>query len=129
MKFSEVTAETWTEHQMYFDTCILPFSGLVGTERPFEATKKLADLQKTLDILEKLYRGRIVIYPACHYLSNGEMDEVVGQLKKSFKYVVGATSSLMPILQMGALDGLIQTTDEVRIKAQIEQLWQSNSQI
>lgn len=127
MKFSELSAETWAEQQTYFDTCIVPFSGLDGSERPFEATKKLADLQKTLDILERLYRGRIVIYPACHYLNGIDVEEIVGKLKQNFKFVLGATSSALPILQLAAIDAVVQTTDEVRIKTQIEQLWQTKS--
>jgi 23S rRNA (pseudouridine1915-N3)-methyltransferase len=127
MKFSELSAETWEQQHTYFDTCILPLSGLDGSEHPFEATKKLADLQKTLDIIEKLYRGRIVIYPACHYMTNLNFDELVGQVKQTFKFVVAATSSLMPIIHVDALDAIIQTTDDVRIKSEIEQLWQSKS--
>jgi hypothetical protein len=127
MKFSELTAETWNEQQSYFDTCILPLSGLQGSESPIEVTKKLTDLQRTLDILERIYRGRIVIYPACHYMSNLAFEGLVEELKQSFKFVVGATSSLMPILQIDALDALIQTTDEVRVKSIIEQLWQAKS--
>ena len=129
MKFSEISADLWAEQRAYFDTCILPLSGLDGSEQPHEATKKLADLQKTLDIIDRLYRGRIVIYPACHYLSSMHLDGTIQGLRSQFKYIFGATSSIMPILQIDTLDGIVQTTDEVRIKSLVEQLWQLNSQI
>jgi hypothetical protein len=60
-------------------------------------------------------------------MSNLAFEGLVEELKQSFKFVVGATSSLMPILQIDALDALIQTTDEVRVKSIIEQLWQAKS--
>jgi len=41
MKFSEFDGERWAELQLYFDTAILPVTGLAGNESPDEATAAL----------------------------------------------------------------------------------------
>jgi hypothetical protein len=92
MKFSELNEQQWEEHGIYFDTCILPITGLTGTENPVDCVTKLTDLQTRIDAIEKNFRGRVVIYPAYHYISETLKDalaSVIRNLKSSgFKYIV-----------------------------------------
>ena len=67
MKFSELTEEQWTENGIYFDTCVLPLTGLSGRENPIATTAALERLADVIDLVELPFKGRVVIYPACHY--------------------------------------------------------------
>jgi hypothetical protein len=71
MKFSEIDAESWPELQPYFDTCLIPLSGLQGGESPWEATEKVARAGQWLSPLEQAFRGRTVTMPAFHYDREG----------------------------------------------------------
>jgi len=83
MKFSEFSSERWAEMQLYFDTAILPVSGLRGTETPDEASAALERLRDLLDLVETPFRGRTVTYPALHYLTDGA--EAVGRIASGLK--------------------------------------------
>lgn len=67
MKFSEIDQNTWPELQPYFDTCLIPFTGLSGGESPWEATEALERLRDFMDYVEIPYKGRVVTYPAVQY--------------------------------------------------------------
>lgn len=67
MKFSEVDEKTWPELQPYFDTCLIPYTGMTGAETPWEATKALERLRDFLDYVEIPFKGRVVTYPAMQY--------------------------------------------------------------
>jgi hypothetical protein len=94
VKFSEIERQAWEQLKPYLDTCLLPVTGLNGAEEPWEATRKLESLQRALDGLEKPYRGRVVTYPAAHYIANGDgqkaaLGEICRRLKQAgFRYVV-----------------------------------------
>lgn len=75
MKFSEIEREQWKELAPYLDTVLLPVSGLTGGEEPWEAVSALERLRDALDPLETAYRGRVVTYPALHYVNSD--DELV----------------------------------------------------
>lgn len=92
MRFSEWDKEGWIINAEYFDTCLIPFTGLSGLESPPETVERLERLQAMIDILERYYRGRIVIYPAVQYLHYGESDiinEICHNVKSiNFRYAV-----------------------------------------
>jgi 23S rRNA (pseudouridine1915-N3)-methyltransferase len=98
MKFSDIEQKGWDELAPYLDTCLLPVTGLAGNEYPWEATKALEDLRDALDCLEVPFKGRIVTYPALHYLPVGEERETLvnsmcDKLKeKGFRYVIIVTA-------------------------------------
>ncbi|MGO4375464.1 DUF2487 family protein, partial [Paenibacillus sp. MCAF20] len=67
MKFSEIEKEQWEELRPYLDTCLLPVTGMDGSEQPYEATEWLERLRDIMDLIEIPFKGRVVTYPACHY--------------------------------------------------------------
>ena len=67
MKFSDIEEQNWEQLAPYLDTCLLPLTGLDGTEKPWQATNALEKLRDFLDLIEIPFRGRIVTYPAAHY--------------------------------------------------------------
>lgn len=98
MKFSEFDQENWEELKPYFDTCLLPLTGLSGKEPPGEATHELEKLRDVLDKVEIPFKGRIVTYPAFHYISPQRSNEAVNavcrELKQSaFRYVIVITAN------------------------------------
>lgn len=68
MKFSEAKPESWGELAPYFDTCLLPVTGLDGAESPWEAADRAAATGEWLSPLEQAFGGRTVTMPAFHYL-------------------------------------------------------------
>ncbi|WJH37540.1 YpiF family protein [Paenibacillus sp. CC-CFT747] len=69
VKFSEIREEQWKDLQPYLDTCLLPITGLTGTESPWMTTEALEMLRDIMDLVENPYKGRLVTYPALHYFS------------------------------------------------------------
>ncbi|MBO9596252.1 MAG: DUF2487 family protein [Cohnella sp.] len=94
MKFNEISEESWAELQPFLDTCLLPVSGLTGSEAPWEATERMLRTGDWLSPLEKAFHGRTVTMPAYHYDRAGGsgsegLNELVSRLKRSgFRYVV-----------------------------------------
>lgn len=93
MKFNEVPKEQWDELKPYLDTCLLPVTGMSGSESPLEATKALEDLRDALDVFEIPYRGRTVTYPALHYVPS-DVEGICRRLREEagFAYVVIVTA-------------------------------------
>jgi len=83
MKFSEFDGERWAELQLYFDTAILPVTGLSGSETPDEASAALERLRDLLDLIETPFKGRTVTYPAMHYVPGGP--EPIGRIAAGLK--------------------------------------------
>lgn len=104
MKFSELTEEQWEEWGPYLDTCILPVTGLNGSESPIEAGYRLEKLRDWLDGVEIPFRGRTVTYPAYHFMSEQLADDELDLLnglcsrlrKQGFAYIV-VISAQLPI--------------------------------
>jgi 23S rRNA (pseudouridine1915-N3)-methyltransferase len=67
MKFSELDEAGWPDLQPYLDTCLLPVSGLLGDEAPWEMAELAARAGQWLSPLEHAFKGRTVTLPACHY--------------------------------------------------------------
>lgn len=98
MKFSEIEKERWAELAPYMDTCLVPVTGLTGKEPPWRATDALEQLRDAMDGLERRYVGRMVTYPAFHYIAgehaSGQLSALCRSLKESagFTYVVLITA-------------------------------------
>lgn len=75
MKFSDIEKEQWPELKPYLDTILLPVTGLNGTEEPWEAANGLEELRDLIDAAEAPFRGRIIVYPAYHYISESSLEE------------------------------------------------------
>ncbi len=94
MKFSEINREQWAPLKTYFDTCLLPLTGLTGKEEPWQVTEALERLRDTMEHLENAYKGRIVTYPAVHYMDEqgdfaAYIDRICQKIKESgFTYVI-----------------------------------------
>jgi 23S rRNA (pseudouridine1915-N3)-methyltransferase len=92
MKFSEISQEDWANLQPYLDTCLLPVTGVTGIESPWEATQILEELRDALELIEIPYKGRVVTYPALHYVgeeSSIQANIVCLKLRNAgFKYII-----------------------------------------
>ena len=75
MKFSDIDKEQWPELKPYLDTVLLPVTGLSGDEQPWEATRGLEKLRDLIDAVEIPFHGRVVIYPAYHYISKTTIED------------------------------------------------------
>lgn len=139
MKFSEFTEESWREHGKYFDTCLLPFTGLTGEESPPEAAAVLEKLRDLLDLIEQPFRGRVVVYPAIQYAAGQNVDylnEVCRKVKSSpFQYVVVASAvpGVLPediyesdlVFTLSGLGPEYKGPEKSEINEKIHALWQS----
>lgn len=100
LKFSDIEEQTWDEIRPYLDTAVLPVTGISGGETPWETTMELEYLRDALDLIEIPFKGRIVTYPAMHFMggirqeSEGLLlDQVCEGLKKvGFRFVVIVTA-------------------------------------
>ncbi|MEX1030593.1 MAG: DUF2487 family protein [Paenibacillaceae bacterium] len=93
MKFSDIDKEQWPLLKPYLDTVLLPVTGLSGTEEPWEATRGLEQLRDLIDAIEDSFRGRVVIYPAYHYISEfttkEQLQHICSRLRANgFNYVM-----------------------------------------
>jgi len=137
VKFSEIEAEQWDELKPYVDTCLLPITGLDGTETPSEATNYLEQLRDVMDLVEIPYRGRIVTYPAYHYVYGNEGSQQAiarccANLKsQGYKYIILITSKSDIMFQINEADLWIAPTEDgnlpsdVEISRKIRELWHS----
>lgn len=144
MKFSEVEEATWSELSPYFDTCLIPYTGLSGKESPIEATEALARLRDFMDLVEIPFKGRIITYPAVQY-GQGEdlslLQEICHNVREAgFAYVIVMTADIELI--QGQIEGcdLVLTrkgfNEETggagiagQIKDKIQEMWQRDSKM
>jgi 23S rRNA (pseudouridine1915-N3)-methyltransferase len=139
LKFSEIDMAKWTELQPYLDTCLLPVTGMTGREAPWQATEALERLRDAMDGLERRYVGRIVTYPAFHYISkNGfaeSLSAVCVNLKKTagFRFVVLITAD--PTVALSSIpEGADLLLNGLHVHAgqaeqMIGELWQGNENV
>lgn len=96
MKFSQFEAKTWEEMKVFFDTCLLPVTGLTGSEAPYEAVERLELLRDVMDWIESPFQGRVVTYPAVQYGGVEAADQinriVQGIRQVGFTYVIVAST-------------------------------------
>lgn len=135
MKFSEISKEKWDELRPYLDTCLLPVTGMSGEESPYEATDCLERLRDMMDLIEQPFKGRVVTYPACHYVpEDGDVDSSLTlwchNLKRSgFKYVVVITASAELSITCESADLILcpiskdELPSQEEVSALIRELW------
>ncbi|WP_168119136.1 DUF2487 family protein [Paenibacillus sp. HB172176] len=135
MKFSEVKQEEWEQLRPYLDTCLLPVTGMSGSEAPYEAREALERLRDIMDLIEGPFRGRVVTYPASHYRVQGaEGAEALNHwclaLKQSgFKHVIVITANEKLSLRCDAADLIVRPFDDgslpdkAEIAGLINRLW------
>lgn len=117
MKFSEISSGQWEELSPYLDTCLLPVTGMTGAEQPYEATEWLERLRDLMDLIEIPFKGRVVTYPACHYISGGSefmgmLNEWCTSLKRGgFRYVIVVTANKEMNITCPAVDLLLRPDD------------------
>jgi len=107
VKFSEFDGQRWGELEPYFDTCILPVTGLNGGESPAEATERLEALRDLLELIEVPFKGRTVTYPAMHYTGGSPepVEETVTRMRRAgFRYVIVASLPARPEGQESGAD-------------------------
>ncbi|UQZ32389.1 DUF2487 domain-containing protein [Paenibacillus sp. PK3_47] len=140
MKFSDFTVADWKENGRFFDTCLLPYTGLTGSEHPAEAAEVLERLRDFMDLIEKPYQGRIVTYPAIQYQtaeSTAYVNDICRKVKsKQFQFAVVVTGEVRVsaelihesdlVLSLPELEGLSKSELSVHIKQKIERMWQSD---
>lgn len=132
MKFSDIEESSWGELKPYLDTCILPLTGLDGTEAPWQVTRELERLRDRLDLLEIPYRGRVVTYPAVQY---GRRDgaaewinEICANLKRGgFRYVLLVTASDRFDKEPLEADLLISPAADPDWRERLQSLWRSEA--
>ncbi|OZB94878.1 DUF2487 family protein [Paenibacillus sp. XY044] len=144
MKFSEVEEATWSELSPYFDTCLIPYTGLSGKESPVEATEALARLRDFMDLVEMPFKGRIITYPAVQY-GQGEdlslLQEICRNVKVAgFAYVI-VMSADIELIQCQVEDCDLLLSQRVlneetggagiagRIKDKIQEMWQRGNKM
>ncbi|GGF75006.1 hypothetical protein GCM10010912_20270 [Paenibacillus albidus] len=92
MKFSDFDFKDWEKNREFFDTCLLPFTGLSALESPPEAAGALERLRDFMDLVEVPFQGRVVTYPALQYMGEeyiGLINELCRKVKSSgFQYAI-----------------------------------------
>ena len=139
MKFSEIRQTEWPSLMQYMDTCLLPVTGLIGTEQPWQAADKLERLRDLLDDIETPYNGRVVTYPAFHYTEEDTLELTLNQLcnklkQGGFHYVIDAFLESGPaFLKQRAIAGCdLVVTEEIKtefVRKQITAMWGKSPKI
>lgn len=139
MKFNEIASQEWTELKPYLDTCLLPVTGLTGEEDPMQVTLALEQLRDVMEVIEIPYKGRVVTYPALHYIAGSEAREqlegIALRLKQSgFRYIIVLTllgealaweSESTDLLIVVDKEQWAHQTDAIKsgISKEVQQLW------
>lgn len=140
MKFSDFDRQSWEENGRYYDTCLIPVTGLSGAEDPVDTIEVLERLGDFLDRIERPYRGRIVVYPAVQYRAGTAESEYINDICRNvkssyFQYtvVVSADISLSStdiyesdlVLSMTAFEHVTKSELNLEIGRRIQEMWQS----
>ncbi|BCG59901.1 DUF2487 family protein [Paenibacillus sp. URB8-2] len=92
MKFSDFDSGSWAVNGEFYDTCLIPFTGLTGKESPPQTVERLERLRDSIDLVERPFKGRIVVYPAVQYDVVGKTDiinEICHNIKSNnFRYAI-----------------------------------------
>ncbi|MFC7682041.1 DUF2487 family protein [Paenibacillus sp. GCM10028914] len=142
MKFSEVDEQTWPDLQLYYDTCVIPYTGLTGKETPWEATSSLERLRDFMDLVEIPFKGRVVTYPAMQYGGEGmlkSLNDICHNVKSAgFTYVIVMTADIeldqqdIPesalVLSQPRISARGEGPISVTITNLISELWQNSDQ-
>ncbi|NQX44792.1 DUF2487 family protein [Paenibacillus tritici] len=138
MKFSDFDTKSWETDGHFYDTCVIPFSGLQGTETPPETVSLLERQRDFLELIEQPFQGRVVTYPAVQYAGPGSaalINELCRKVKSSgFQYAVVLSanerlsgeeiyeSDLLLSLPEIAADS--RTAVSTHVRGEIQGLWQ-----
>lgn len=140
MKFSDIDSQQWEELKPYLDTCLLPVTGLSGVEQPWQAAQSLERLRDALDLIEIPYQGRVVTYPAFHYIDTDDdasllLNRVCQRLKTAgFKYVIVVTvgdpfgKMTIPAADIHMDGADLDAWPPDRIRTSIESLWHGETE-
>ncbi|WP_379129249.1 DUF2487 family protein [Paenibacillus sp. sgz500958] len=138
MKFSDFDAAAWEENKHFYDTCLLPYTGLTGTESPPEAVGALERLRDFMEIFENLFRGRVVSYPVVQYAGGNSLEQIneLCRIVKStyFRYVVVVSADIVisedeiplsdVIFSRSLLESMTPFQTKKFINEKIQELWQ-----
>ncbi|WNR42428.1 DUF2487 family protein [Paenibacillus roseipurpureus] len=139
MKFNDIAPQDWPELKPYLDTCLLPITGLTGREDPMQVTSALEHLRDVMEVIEIPFKGRVVTYPALHYIISEDgskyVEKVTQQVKQSgFRYVIVVTSCQEALTWTSKHTDLLIVVDRDQwaeqveairagITGQVQQLW------
>lgn len=140
MKFNELTVQQWTEQKQYLDTCILPVTGLSGLESPVTVTKQVIHLRDWLNEIEIPFCGRVVTYPAYHFIWEEEiqrhiefLNHICHHFHQKYKFIIVVSPQLRltpnTLYEADLLFTPAQLQDDhilqfrVKIRRQVEQMW------
>jgi 23S rRNA (pseudouridine1915-N3)-methyltransferase len=139
LKFNDIASQEWNDLKPYLDTCLLPVTGLTGYEDPMQVTIALEQLRDVLEVIEIPYKGRVVTYPALHYIAGAaasdQLDGIAHQLKKSgFRYIIVLTLHMEALAWKSNETDLLIVVDNEQwaqqyeaiksgISKQVQQLW------
>lgn len=142
MKFNEISVQDWPDLKPYLDTCLLPLTGLTGFEDPTQVTFALEQLRDVLETIEIPYKGRVVTYPALHYITGAEMKEQLNSLslhlkRTGFRYVIVLSihkeavhwkTEQTDLLISVDMEQWTSKYDKIKssISKQVQHLWQQN---
>lgn len=139
MKFSDITNEQWDELKPYLDTCMLPITGMNGKESPYEATERLERLRDLMDLVEIPFKGRVVTYPACHYVADDELfSQALAKWCENlraagFSYIILVSGDQTVRLQNAGADLVLQAgpagefPSKSEVSDRIRALWRADS--
>ncbi|MNJ51187.1 hypothetical protein D3C77_464850 [compost metagenome] len=137
MKFSEIEADTWEELRPYLDTCLIPVTGLSGSEQPYEVTAALERLRDVMDWIELPFKGRVVTYPSFQYGRENilsQINEICHNVKLSgFAYIIVVSADVnLPseritnadlIVDPSWVEGIGSQEAGAVLGRQIQQMW------
>ncbi|AIQ59528.1 DUF2487 family protein [Paenibacillus borealis] len=137
MKFSDFDRKTWEADGHFYDTCVIPYTGLQGTETPPETVAALERQRDFLDLVEKPFQGRVVTYPAVQYGGAESIALLNGLCRKvksiGFQYaiVLSANEALLEekvyesdlLLCLPGLKGDSDASVSSRVRDEIQRLW------
>jgi 23S rRNA (pseudouridine1915-N3)-methyltransferase len=142
LKFNDIQAQDWPDLKPYLDTCLLPLTGLTGFEEPAQVTLALEQLRDALETIEIPYKGRVVTYPALHYITGVDIRDQLNTIslhlkRMGFRFVIVLTlhteAALWNVEQTDlliAVDMQQWTSQSEQIKSsiskQVQHLWQHN---
>jgi 23S rRNA (pseudouridine1915-N3)-methyltransferase len=138
MKFSDFDLSLWAENGQYYDTCLIPFTGLTGAENPADSVSALERLRDFMEEVEKPFRGRMVTYPVFQYTGEYSLqlvNEICQKVKSiNFRYAVVLTADVELsteeivesdlVLSLPRLKSLSPAERQAYISTQIQKLWQ-----
>ena len=126
MKFSDISKEQWEELSPYLDTCLLPVTGISDPLKPYEATEWLERLRDMLDLIEIPFKGRVVTYPAWHYIQErAQLAEHIehwsaAMKRAGFRYVIVVTPNKGMGIHCPAVDLWFQPAEDGQFPTQAE---------